>query len=304
MHSTAPFRPPKDAASGGASARGPSRFVALGTCPTSWFYGFELGYRLKIDRPHRLVGSLVHLCLAYQYAARLSSERRPASFSRPLEDALLDLGRGFPEAVRQAREIAEAFKLYDAGRGWAPVVVEHELRATLRECGVAIGAPVPDDVAHEEITARADLVVRINGELWVVDHKTQAPRGDRLDRWRDDGEWSMHYQSMSLLTLARICSAEPVRGVVIQRIKRTLPYDFDHHAILLSDAQLRDALETTTAMVRRERELRHLIEKGVRPPRHLWACHGRYGPCDHVDVCRARSPRERLMILETDFTKR
>lgn len=284
--------------SSGASSRGSHQLACARECPLRYAFRYHLRLRPRIEPPFRLAGTLVHTHLAYHYAEQLDD---PSDWflTQTLDEALAQDGAGNPAALREATEVAEAYKHRWAGEPLRPHSVEDEYRATIGELDP--GGPDPE-LDDEYISCKTDLVAEINGDRWVVDHKTQAGdhRTGRLRHWRDDGEYRINWQVLVNLMILRK-RIGPIRGFVINRVKRVAPFDFDRHPLPIPVLAYQNAPRTARNYVRAELAIKKQIAAGDKPEAVYSACYGRYGHCDYVDVCAASSREEQTEILETQF---
>lgn len=262
------------------------------------------GIRPKYEPPHRLIGTLVHNCLAYHYASKL--ETRPDWLNVSLDEMLMKEAKGDPVQIRTAKNVMQAYLKFWSGEPWKTVFVEHEFKATIGELDP--GGPFPE-LDNEVITCRSDLVVESNGSLFIVDHKCSAGEWgkDRLEHWKDDGEYRMFWQGMVNLMIVRKRMAEitdkPVSGFIINRVKRREPFDFDRHVLSMPKMAYQQAPRTARMFVREELQLMADIAAGVKPTPNFASCYGRYGPCDYINVCAAESPEAQGQILDNEFVR-
>jgi hypothetical protein len=289
---------------GGASARGSHRLAATHSCERLWTLRYEYGIVPLITKPWTLLGTLVHHCLAYHYAAQLPGEK-PDWFSRPLDDVLNEEGAGNPSLIRTARDVYEFYKRhFAAGDTWSPVKVEHEFSATVGQLDP--GGPFPE-LDQEVITARTDLLMEANGYLWIVDHKTTSGgwNSDRLPAWKDDGEYLMSWQAMLYLHIARIeMQDREVRGFIIQRVKRKAPYDVDRNVLRIPALAYRAVPRAARMMVKREKEIQARLALGESPTPNFAACQGRYGPCDYRDLCASETDEMKRLVMTSQYERR
>jgi len=289
---------------GGASRRGPHRLAST-SCERLWALRSSYGVVAKYDPPLRLQGTLIHTCLAYYYAERMRPQ--PSWFvERPIDVALAKDGEGHPDLIRNAVAVFEAFKQRVAGDTWQPICAEEEFEATIGEID-----PEGSDTSlnSEVVTCRTDLVIEVNGELWIVDHKSTGGsyNSDRLAVWKDDGEYKMNWQIMMNLHILRTprnvarLGGRTVRGFIIQRLKQRPPYDFDRHPVHVPALAYQATPRTARNFVAKEREILQKIERGESPTPNFGACWGRYGACDYHDLCAASSKSEQQAILDTAY---
>ena len=287
---------------GGASRRGSHRLLST-SCERLWALRTVYGLVPKIEPSFRLQGTLVHTCLAYHYAARMKSP--PAWFhERTLEQALREDGDGAPDLIQVAKEVYASFASKFASQAWNPISVEEEYAATLGELDP--GGPHPE-LDNEVVTCRTDLVIEVNGDLWIVDHKTTGgTSGQRLAAWREDGEYKLSWQIMLNLAILRAPSnvarlGKRVRGFIIQRAKTRQPFDFDQHPVQVSAKAYALAPRTAREYVIAEKVIEAKIAAKQSPSPNFAMCWGRYGACDYHGLCGAASDFEQNQIITRGF---
>lgn len=292
----------------GVSAHGSHQLAAANTCERM----FYLRYVKRIvpngdnEPPWRLVGSLVHLCLSYHYQAQIQPPHPRWFTERPLDEAISAEGRGHMDIVRTAKEVYEYYRQHcGAGDTWRPVHVEQQFSASIGEMDPGrVGKNGEIDTTI--LTAKPDLIAEANGSLWVVDHKCSAGgwSKDRLERWKDDGEYLLAWQPMLYLHIIRKRLApRQVKGFVIQRIKRKLPYDVDRNPLRIPARAYSQVPRTARKLVERETEILEGVAQGEPPIPNFSACMGRYGPCDYRDLCAADSDATKRSVMEMNFVQ-
>lgn len=305
--------PSADAAAGvtlsdsGASSRGSHQLMAASGCDRKFALKYIAGMRTIHEPPYRLVGTLIHECLAHHYAGKLEI---PPNWYKPgsLEESLQRQGAAQPEQVQTAREVYAYYRSHMASESLTPLFVEEEFSATIGELD-PLPEGVEDPLKNERVTCRTDLVCKVNGKVYVLDHKCSAGGWgkDRLDRWQEDGEYKMSFQAMMNLhilshRLPELGHPAPT-GFIVQRIKRKAPFDVDRNIIKLSPLAMEDAPRTARHLVSRELEIRNLVKIGQKPAPNFAQCWGRYGKCDYHAVCSANSAAEKNMLLNGNFVQ-
>lgn len=291
----------------GASAHGSHQLAAANTCERMFFLRYEQKIIPNQDNepPFRLIGSLVHLCLSYHYQALVPPPHPKWFTDRTLEEAIIEEGRGHMDIIRTAKEVFEYYKQHwAAGDTWRPVYVEHQFAASIGELDPAL-AGSNEEVDNTILTAKPDLIVEANGDLWIVDHKcTSGYSSDRLPRWKDDGEYLLAWQPMLYLHIVRKrLPHRNVKGFVIQRIKRKSPYDVDRNPLRIPARSYSQVPRTARMLVEKEMTIRERVAEGIPPIPNFSACYGRYGPCDYRPLCAADSDATKRSVMETDFVQ-
>ncbi len=168
-----------------------------------------------VERPDYFeLGSLVHSGLAYTALAAMRG--READFNYVLDVALSDGSN--PQRVSEARSLLSAYFMHygvgNAGWGNARIVdVERKLASEIVS---------PHGVV--KITARADMLLSIDGVLCVPDHKTrkQMPSADDDELARG---WRTRPQFLRLATLVQreFNLPEPPCVLVNMLVKKKVP---------------------------------------------------------------------------------
>jgi hypothetical protein len=157
-----------DQASGGSSKQGPSCLACFGACVRQHHFRYRLGRRVRPEDAQQflVLGSLVHLECAYIHAAQLP---KPPRWLRevPIEIERAKVGRGRPAEIRLATDVGLAYRDIALPRAIQPLAVEYEFWCRLGD----LWPKCPPELAAEIVTCRADMLVLMNGYLWIVDHK-------------------------------------------------------------------------------------------------------------------------------------
>jgi hypothetical protein len=255
-----------------------------------------------------LLGTIIHTYLAYHYAARMED---PPQWFRdvPLESALLHDAENRPGLIDDGRRIYNEYKEHYAYSEdeWIPRAVEHEFFTTVNELDPHyVEDPRDPKMPGEDamkVGAKLDLVVemRHNGALWIADHKSKGEKWmvpESLPDW-DESDFDLHWQSLLYTNIAR--KHFPIRGFIVQRIKRTLPFDHDRTALNLSKAAYTEIPRTVRFLVREELRTLEKIEQGRPLVPNFAACGGKFG-CEFKPLCKA-GKHERKMLFETMYKR-
>jgi hypothetical protein len=274
-------------------------------CERFWTLRTLCGLTAKGEPETRGLGTIIHTCLAYYYAARLPNP--PKWFrDRTLAEALERDSKGRPALLRTAEEIFDAWRHRYAVDKWEPVCVEEEFEATIGEIdpsapSAGANAAVVD---REIVTCRTDLVIQSGGALWIVDHKSTGGEygAERLPAWRDDGEWKLNWQILLNLAILRTPKNQArlggmIRGFIVQRIKQRRPFDFDRNVVPVPLLAYQEVGRAARAYVSKELEIYAKAKRGERPIPNFGMCYGRYGKCDYFDLCAADSKESQTAIM-------
>lgn len=309
-----------ESALGAPSSRGSHRLAAVSTCPLAWWLRYVMMFRPVAEPLYRLIGTLVHVAVAYWYVSKLPELLRPRWFyAMSLEARLTALAPGKRKLVDQALDVLGAYAEHYADEDtckWPlrTVWIEHEFKAKVGELDPGGPDRALDDI---EVSARLDRVVEDgDGDLWIVDYKCsgRSRRADqRLDKWSGQGEFEISWQVLLGLLILRLrVRNRIVRGFIIRRIKREKPYDFADVPLSIPDRPYRRAGRMARAQVAKETYwLGQVGDVGTVDDvlaqqvldEHYWACPGtRYGPCDYRRLCAAPEAR-RAEILGLHYVR-
>lgn len=319
-------------ASGGASSRGSHRLASCLTCEKQWALRYVYMIAPRADKSFTLMGTLIHEVLAYHYAEKMPEDKRPSWYNdETMIQALERLGVGSPEPVRVAIEMAEWYDLRTAGEAINPLVVEQEFRVTLAEIDPtgtdedeiywessernSDGTPkhffYAPRLNDEIITCRVDMLAEEAGLYWVWDHKTKTAnwkKGGDLPDWKEEGEFSLNWQILINLHLARLkYGVDKIAGFKIHRLTRQHPFRRDIHEVTVPARAYADAPRVAREAVRRERRVGLELAKGGKATPNYSVCFAKYGDsdylsgCDYVPLCRAMTDSELRIRLRDDF---
>lgn len=289
------------AAHGGASRCGPHTLLSVMSCERH--YALRKFLVPRMEPRNRLIGTLVHTCLAYRDASKLPIP--PKWFlERSMEEALEKDAHGQHDELKEALRIFRQYSARYAEDPWTPIAIELELEAKISE----IYPDAPEEARDLVVTSRYDRIVRANGVLLIPDIKTTGGEtGARLPAWSEHGnEYRSSFQVLLNLHIARTKKNQEilggyVRGYWIQRIKQRLPFDEDRNPVLISKLAYEQCPQDAAAYALRKRDLDARLSRGERPIPNRGACEGRYGKCDFYAICYANSREDAGQIERTRF---
>lgn len=195
-------------------------------CSALWLFRYGLG--LDVDRAKTALhlGSIVHQGLDVLTEggidAAILAMREYADELRPAPGGMIDPSRpvgttneDVDAILLDAEDILRRYVSEHGERGgWEVVEMsEHTLRSPAR---------VPHSGRRSNRTSIAgvvDKLVRVNGEVWIVDHKTTSIA---LDRWLSENRYSP--QGPTYAWLVREVLGIEVRGIVYDLISTTVPH--------------------------------------------------------------------------------
>ena len=300
---------------GGASSRGSHQLASTFECPRRWLLRSVHRFVAKAEPLYRITGTLIHLALAWFHAQRLPVV--PDDFRKPVVELLNERGRGYPQAIQTALSVLGAYGRWFSAQAWHIESVETEYRATVADIVNIVRDRLDSALAEdlrrhaaaqgvsltEFVSARLDLVIRINGKLYPVDIKSVQSRSGNLPALTDRGQYGLHWQSF----VQRYCLqtkwlTEDIGSNIILRATRDAPHQFAHDPLTIRARAYAEAAFSIVLAMARERELRKMYEEGRKLPAHFWSCYTK-GPCDYLDYCLADGAEARKSVLETDFVR-
>lgn len=311
---------------GGASSRGSHRLSDISNCQRKWWFRYVQRVVARGEPEFRLMGTLIHSAVAFHYASMMLPELQPDWFkAKPLYQELLDQARGNAVLADRAFEIGEQYIEYWRLRGcdWVPFSVEQEYSASIGtidpdgEDEPAFTLDVLDATGKprqltfptlndERITCRTDLIVQrsSNGTMWAVDHKSKNPEfhADRFGKVNPNGEFALDWQVLVNLMILR-ANDLPVRGFIIQRIKRDPPFDCHRQVLNVPGLAYEQAPRLARNQVRLEREQYRSLAAGKTPIPNFFNCFGRFGACDYRPICSAEDADEQRGILNANYVR-
>lgn len=301
---------------GGVSKRGSHRLAEVSLCARKWYYRWAKGLVPRKTAKHFIEGTLVHLALAYYRAEQLAAAGKPPNWflAQTLDEALEEQGQGYPEAIELAKDILKAYrKNYDGQDFWQPVAIEQEYTATIGQIRKLVNPyvePKPDD--GEVVSSRIDFLYRVNSGLWACDYKTTAHgyRG-RLSDWNPDGEYGVPWQFMVQTAILRVNFGDEFRGVVVERILKKPPYDFDRNVVKIPRSIFMDMPEIIARQCAAEREIARSAfaakEAGADmnewlPLGNPWHCYSWGHPCEYRSLCTAETEGTKKDVASREYS--
>lgn len=296
----------KPTAPGGLSQRGSHRLGLVGKCKRMWWFHQFRKLRPKNEPIYFIEGRLIHIALAYHRAIQMveRGETPPAWYVQQPNGikALEEAGIGYPDAIALAKSVFAAYRqFYGADEGWKTQSIEHEYVATLGQIrrlmkGTHVIGSLADD--HEVFSSRIDLMVRANGYLWAVDYKSTKDSNSkgRLPAFNPEGEFGLHWQFLLQNAILRVNFGTEFRGVIVERIMKAAPHDFQRSPVPLAARPFYSLPDTLKMLADGERELEALAAKVTEhgltdgdflPPGSFWSCFSYGRPCEYRQLCTA-----------------
>ncbi len=300
---------------GGYSRRGSHRLAQAGTCERKWYLRWARALKPNKAPIYFLEGTLAHIALAYYRANQLHQRGLPVPawfFTESMQDCLLRNGEGFPDAIALGNSIFQAYhQRYAGGDAWEPIAIEEEYEASLGEIRQLITpgcAPRDDD--GEVFTSRIDLMVRTNGFLWACDYKTTKGYRGKLGAFNYEGEFAVNWQFLLQTAILRIHFGTEFRGVVIERVLKGTPHDFERTPAPLSPQMFNDLPDALSRAAFFERFVakKALAAQAAGEDMHTWlpapspwACFAWGQPCEYRLICTADRALQRAETIVRDY---
>jgi hypothetical protein len=307
------------AQAGGVSRRGSHRLAEAALCPRKWYFRWARGLVPKRTPLHFMEGTLVHLALAYyraeQMDQRLSGSAPEWFYRQSMNEALAETGAGYPDAIQLSKDILKAYKAnYAAYDPWEPVGIEHEYTATLGQIRKLVNPywePCSDD--NEVVSSRIDLVLRTNGYLWACDYKTtaHANRG-RLAQFNPDGEYAVNWQFLLQTAILRVNLGDEFRGVLVERILKKPPFDFDRAVAPISRRAFLDLPNVLARQCLLERQIaKQALDAQALgedmgawlPSGNWWNCYQWGSPCEYRPICTAETDGQAQDVVVREYNQ-
>lgn len=300
-----PFEIVDDFDPGGSSKRGPHRRMAASKCDMMLALRYLVHLRSTQANSWTSKGSMFHLYAAYYYARR--TPEAPAWWGRVSFKAERDKivepfnPKARAEMIEEDRLRFNAYRAWSKGEDLVPLFAERGMAATIAELDGR-----EDDIGREILTARKDLVARVDGKLTDVDYKTKAGnrRWDKLEKF-DEAEFPRDRQILENLAISRARFKEPIDDFMIRRVKREASFDIADDFVAVDwrahkgvAARARRTVQTEIRVADRVRQGKKIRENGLDSN----ACFGRFGPCDYFNVCGAQTRDDRLVQIGRNFT--
>jgi hypothetical protein len=303
---------------GGKSSRGSHRLAEISRCPRKWYFQNVLELEPKRPAIYYVEGTLIHLALAYHHASRMAV--KPQWFlETTLDAALAREGRGWPQAIELAKDVGEAYARRYAEDPWQPLAIEHEFSASvgeIRRLTQPFAPAQPDD--DERVSARIDLFLRSGGYLWAADYKSTAHASSRgLTPLNPEGEYAVHWQFLLQTAIMRVNFGAEFRGVLVERVSKKAPHDFDRAVAPISQAMFNGLADVVARQCRAERELvSEVASSGVLgasagpsagsssewlPVGNPWSCFSWGHPCEFRQLCTSETFGQRQSTLVRDY---
>lgn len=201
---------------------------------------------------------------------------------------------------------------------WVPVwptldLKDPNLQLATNQCGNSemfeLGKAGPklerDEITHVYIgtvyvlwTGRIDLIVRMDGLLWIMDHKTTQMMGPQFFE-----DFVLSNQTVGYAWAGQQIIQEPIAGFVLNALcvrkptKTGTATEFERRRFLYEQEQLDEWHENTLVLVS---DFLHHLARGYFPMETKW-CFGKYGRCQYHSVCTQPKKDRELALGSSDF---
>lgn len=149
---------------------------------------------------------------------------------------------------------------------------------------------------HVFWTGKIDMVVEMEGDLWVVDHKTSSILGGTY--WKD---FELSQQTIGYVWACEQMLGRPLKGLLLNVIigrrptKTGVSVDFERKRYMYPPHAKEEWIENTMYLVS---DAVSYLTRGFFPKMTKW-CVGKYGLCPYHDVCTL-PPNQRDFLLNSD----
>ena len=219
-------------------------------------------------------GTLVSRILQNYYYRKIKGKDQVVTDPLLLRNlAVKKMGVSNDEARLFMQTMIDYFDEYE-DETWIPLAVEHGFSKTIYE----------DDKYLFVYEGRPDLIVKLDNNLIVVDHKTQ---GTKYDYFPYNNQVMGYIWSVGCNTFA------------YNYIKFTQHDKFRRSVHSFSDAQIEQWRSDTIEQYFR---IAHAYEK--HSFQHSWQCQSRFGTCDFVQVCTIPKVENKAWLLKTQYIQK
>lgn len=258
-----------------------SSLGAFVLCPQLHAFGYEMGLQPTERKEPLVVGTLLHVGMAYRYGARLNP--RPAWMVYPTpeapnaRDAIWTIGHADRDLAEKVLRLFDAYEAYYHTPTLQPVLVEHQLEALFNIDGQQV-----------RYTLRIDLLAHDHsdqgrGALTLFDHKTRS----KLSKWVGQN-YRTDREMLSGLALCRLAgyNVERVAINALQKGTKEKPEPvFQRYEVPVSEEAYGRLGAEIEFWLRRLRDIRVTHPDPANRPRAYESCIRAYGRCDFYEVC-------------------
>lgn len=147
-------------------------------------------------------------------------------------------------------------------------------------------------------TGRIDLILRREGRIFIMDHKTTSMMGPQYFK-----EFDLSSQVYGYLWAASTLLQQPVAGFIVNAMAfrkptpKGKPYEFQRYPIPADDSLLKEWQVDTMHIVS------DFVEMAKRAyfPKHTKWCVGKYGPCPYLPICSLPPHQRDLMLMSGNY---
>jgi hypothetical protein len=258
-----------------------SSVEAFTICAQLHAFGYEMGLQPTERKEALILGSLIHVGLAYRYAMRMNPRPEWLVYPNPEapngRDAIWTIGYADRDLAEKALKIFDAYEAYYTQPVLQPVLVEQQLEAMFNIDGQPMRYTLRIDLlAH-------DHSVEGNGALTLLDHKSAY----KLTKWVGHN-YRADREMLTGLALCRIAGHNVERVVInaIQKGTKEKPEpQFQRYGVPISETAYARIGAETEFWLRRMRDIRITHPNPEDRPRSYASCMRKFGLCDFWKVC-------------------
>lgn len=306
-----------------------STLSTIGQCPRQAYYSAGLKLKKSDPRPALHFGASIHEALAARYT-QPDCQIMTAAIEAKMVDAFIEHHRLEPTPEGEYRNLAYGVDLIEAYNStytvdtFKPIPLDDgpavELPIAIHVADVPVLGELwvtdPDINSGEPylwtestipvyLTGKIDLVVKQDGGLWIVDHKTTSMGGSTVfDEFYISTQFKGYaYAVQNLLGL-------PIRGVIINLLVCRRPtktgkgFTFDrctipYHPDLIIEWQ-HTFPHLVLSWINYHIASSHTSHPSFAFPQQTSWCSGKYGRCSFYDICQL-TPSHRQALIDSPF---
>lgn len=247
-------------------------------CPQYHGFGYEMGLRPVEDKEALILGSLVHVGLAYHYGLRMNPRPEWMVYPTPVDPdprvALWTCGQDNLDIAQKALNLFDEYVAFYNVPTLQPILIEHQFDSILDIDGVP-----------EKYTLRIDLLATdtTTNELVLVDHKSVY----KFSKWT-----GVDYRTdREMLTGLALCRAYgyDVKRVIINGMQKGTKENpkprFQRFDVPVSEDAYNRLGGDIMHGIRMMRLTKQAYPDPTNRPRTSESCVRKFGRCQYYPVC-------------------